>query len=141
MSQYLFRIVRAPALSALAAVCLTVSGCSSNSEDLKVCVMVTAKIPQQSIDACTRLIEHPPLFDPENGNWYPARAYHKRIAGDLEGAIADYDEAIRRAPNTPSFYRGRGEVHRMKGDEAGAAKDFAHFERLSASTTRAKQSQ
>jgi tetratricopeptide (TPR) repeat protein len=43
--------------------------------------------------------------------------------GDLDGALEDYDQALRLKPNAMT-YLGRGCLRKKKGDQAGALKDF-----------------
>ena len=52
---------------------------------------------------------------------------HRRVAGrlcDLDGAIADFNQAIRLDPNYALAYRNRGNAKRKKGDVDGAIADY-----------------
>ena len=58
-----------------------------------------------------------------------ANAYYNRgIArvdkGDLDGAIKDYNEAIRLKPDDANVYNNRGVARKAKGDLDGAIKDY-----------------
>ena len=44
--------------------------------------------------------------------------------GDKQGAIADYNEAIKRNPNDPYAYHSRGNARYELGDNQGAIDDF-----------------
>jgi tetratricopeptide (TPR) repeat protein len=55
---------------------------------------------------------------------YFKRAYVKYEGGDLGGAIADYDEAIRLNPRFAMAYNNRGNMRYKKGDVAGAVGDY-----------------
>ena len=46
--------------------------------------------------------------------------------GDLNGAIADFDQAIQLDPKDPEAYNCRGEAYRDKGDYDRAIADFDH---------------
>jgi tetratricopeptide (TPR) repeat protein len=52
------------------------------------------------------------------------RGLQKWAAGDLDGAIADYDEAIRLNPHDCDAYSNRAVVRQSRGDLAGALADY-----------------
>src|SRR5438552_2741433 len=52
------------------------------------------------------------------------RAGAKKAAGDLDGAIADYDRAIQLAPKDAAIYNNRGLAKQEKGDLDAAIVDF-----------------
>lgn len=54
----------------------------------------------------------------------------RQKVGDLEGAMADCEEAIRRAPQFGFAYAIRGHVHLRQGDRRKAIADFAEAIRL-----------
>ena len=111
--------------SRLALCCLLVpalTACFHDSGEIVLCVKRPDDV-QKAIDACTRLIDHPPLVDPDRYGWFAARANHKLLANDVDGALADVDEAIRLRPNDPQLYSIRADVHRRKGDAAAADRD------------------
>jgi len=55
----------------------------------------------------------------------------KRKAGDLDGAIADFDKAIRMIPTIWQFYSDRAVARSAKGDRDGAIADYSRVINLS----------
>jgi tetratricopeptide (TPR) repeat protein len=53
------------------------------------------------------------------------QAEERRKAGDLKGAIADYDQTINLNPKSALAYVGRGAVRYVLGDKQGANIDFS----------------
>ena len=111
-----------------------VGGCSNGNEDIRICVMYPTDV-QAAIDACTRLIDNPPLFDPTRHHWFASRGNHKLLAGDMRGTLLDFDEAIRLSPKDPQLYEIRAEAYRQKGDHKAAERDFARAQRLKRTRT------
>lgn len=62
--------------------------------------------------------------DPANARLYFERARVRRDRGDLDGARADYDAALQRAPDMAWAYYERGLLRESRGDLAGAAADL-----------------
>lgn len=52
------------------------------------------------------------------------RASERRVHGDLEGALAEYDKAVAADPQAATIYVKRGGVRRAKGDLEGALADY-----------------
>jgi tetratricopeptide (TPR) repeat protein len=68
-----------------------------------------------------RAFEHVP---DEKPHAYYARAQVRLQAGDLHGALADYDAVIERAPNFAAAYGGRAEAKRRLGMDREAIEDL-----------------
>ena len=54
----------------------------------------------------------------------------RKAQGDLEGALLDYNEAIRLKPDDANFFRNRGITRHDKGDLDGALLDYNEAIRL-----------
>jgi tetratricopeptide (TPR) repeat protein len=52
------------------------------------------------------------------------RASERRVHGDLDGALSEYDKALADDPRAATIYVKRGGVRRAKGDLEGALADF-----------------
>jgi tetratricopeptide (TPR) repeat protein len=84
----------------------------------------------RAIAGCTRI-----LNDRGESQGYRAIAYNNRgfvwhDKGDLDRAIADYNEAIRLDPKQANAYVNRGVVWREKGDLDGAIAEYNEAIRL-----------
>ncbi|MCA1818395.1 MAG: hypothetical protein LC746_18795, partial [Acidobacteria bacterium] len=55
---------------------------------------------------------------------FARRAAERRVRGDLDGALSDYDKAVAADPRSAEIYVKRGGVRRAKGDLDGALSDF-----------------
>lgn len=64
------------------------------------------------------------VVDPFTANAYSNRGLARYQKGDLEGAIADLDQAIRIRPTLAVAYLNRAAVQRANGDPAAAMKDL-----------------
>lgn len=53
-----------------------------------------------------------------------------REKGDLEGALEDYNDAIRLDPNSAATFLSRGLARKEKGDLEGALRDFDQAVRI-----------
>ena len=60
----------------------------------------------------------------QNAGTYNDRGRAKQMKGDLDGAMADYNQAIKLSPNYALAYNNRGNVRKKKGDLNGAMADF-----------------
>ena len=63
-------------------------------------------------------------LDPNNGLYYTFRANAKLASRDGEGAVLDYDQAIKSNPNDALLYVFRANAKGVIGDNKGALKDF-----------------
>jgi tetratricopeptide (TPR) repeat protein len=66
-------------------------------------------------------------------NIYENRALTLLEKSDFDGAIADFDQAIRRDPNAAESYNGRGAALRAKGEFDRAVDDFSYAIKLDGS--------
>ena len=57
-------------------------------------------------------------------------AFARETNGDLDGALADYDQAIRLNPRDASNFRIRANMRQAKGDLDGALADYNEAIRL-----------
>jgi protein O-mannosyl-transferase len=64
-------------------------------------------------------------LDPANPIACNNRGNMRRPKGDLSGARADYDEAIRLRPTYAEAYNNRGNLRQEQGDVTGALEDYA----------------
>jgi lipoprotein NlpI len=81
----------------------------------------------QQITNCTNAIQSGKYSGAEIAGVYYNRglAYH-RGRGDLDHAIADYDEAIRLNPSGAMYYNNRAIAYRAKGELDRAIADYDH---------------
>ncbi len=86
--------------------------------------------PDQSIAACTRIIQGrgETAKNSAIARRYRGLAYQRK--DDLDRAIADYSEAIRLDPKYAEAYYGRGLTYRNKGDVERAIADYNEAIRL-----------
>lgn len=75
-----------------------------------------------SIETLTRAIERNPL----DAEAFFSRGQSRALAGDLQGAIADYSRTIRLDPNNREAYVKRARCRSALGDEVAAQDDLNH---------------
>jgi len=63
-------------------------------------------------------------LDSESVTAYANRGFARYATGDSEGAIEDYEEALKRSPDLPPVLSNRGLAKTALGDLDGALKDF-----------------
>jgi tetratricopeptide (TPR) repeat protein len=71
----------------------------------------------------------------ESARDYFQRGYARQDKGDLDGALADYNEAIRLDPNDALSYNNRGVIRKDKGDLDSALADYNEAIRLDPNNT------
>jgi serine/threonine protein kinase/WD40 repeat protein len=71
-------------------------------------------------DACTRAL----ALDPGCVEAYRERAWHRRVLGQWDGALADLHAAIRLRPTGPTAYEARASLYRLLGDPARELADL-----------------
>ena len=70
------------------------------------------------------------LLNPSYANAYYNRAKARDEQGDKQGALADFNEAIRLEPNDADSYYNRGIVRNEQRDIQGAIADYNEAIRL-----------
>ena len=86
--------------------------------------------PPTDIAACSRAINSGEYRGEGLGWLYFKRGLAKSGQKDLDGAIADYTEAIRLRPNLAFAYNNRGNAKTYKGDIDGGIADYTEAIRL-----------
>lgn len=148
--------MRARHLAALAAALFLMLGQSvatAIANDMNTCLAAEGLVAEgdELIAACTRYIALAPI----NGGLlagafglaaaYDSRGHARLAKGELDEAIADFDEAIRLKPRFYLAYFNRGRARLAKGDHDGANNDFAVVRRdtefIATHLSRGKESQ
>jgi hypothetical protein len=76
-------------------ICVLSAGTPADSATLQEWSECRAAPPQLGISACTRIIEDPASNRCERAVGYADRAMNRRRIGDIDGALADANEAVR----------------------------------------------
>jgi tetratricopeptide (TPR) repeat protein len=63
--------------------------------------------------------------EPTTASAYDRRAQFRKVTGDLDGALADYNRAIELDAKDAAAYNGRGNVKKAKHDLDGALADYS----------------
>jgi tetratricopeptide (TPR) repeat protein len=71
-----------------------------------------------------------PLFAPQDATGFKNRGLDRHIKGDLDGALQDYNEAIRLKPDYALAFYDRAIARKAKGDLDGALEDYNEAVRL-----------
>jgi hypothetical protein len=79
---------------------------------------------QGRVNPRARTAPHRFWLNPKLSQAYNNRGNVKIAKGDLVGAMADYNQAIKLNPKYALAYQNRGNAKRMKGDLDGAVADF-----------------
>ena len=82
------------------------------------------------LDNCKRAIESGQLADPDVVDALMRHCWARKEKGQLEQALEDCDEAVRRDPNHAVAYNVRGSVYRKMGEYDRAIEDLDHALRL-----------
>jgi tetratricopeptide (TPR) repeat protein len=86
--------------------------------------------PDLTIIGCTAGIQSGKFTGKTLATLFFLRAYAYLQTGQLDGAIEDYNQAIRFDPNLTDVYKWRGEIYLAKGDADHAIADFTEVIRL-----------
>lgn len=73
-----------------------------------------------AIDQCTRAIDSDTLSRTDRAATYHNRGIIRRMRGELDDAMADYEASQRIEPDMPESYVSEGNLHFVKGDYAAA---------------------
>jgi tetratricopeptide (TPR) repeat protein len=117
----------ATALVAATALAAAVSPAAAQS-DGPVCIKPPT--PEVGVAACTRLIRSGRFTGHKLSVAYHNRGFFLRLMGDLDRAIADYDQAIRLHASDANYYVNRGFALNRRGDDDRALADFDRAIRL-----------
>jgi len=77
-----------------------------------------------AIAACSRAIASGTLSEATRAYAFYNRGVEYRAKGNLDGALADFNQAIRLRPDVPEYFTARGVVHEGRGDITRARADF-----------------
>ncbi|WP_375461371.1 tetratricopeptide repeat protein [uncultured Enterovirga sp.] len=83
-----------------------------------------------AIAACDRAIASERFSGIDLAKLHTNRGVERKRAGDLDGALADYTDAIRLNPTDPFAFNNRANTRRDKGDLTGAIADYAEALRV-----------
>ena len=100
------------------------------AQQLRSCEAGDGASPDDQIAGCTAVIQSGIPNDKELAALFNYRGVAHKAKGDLDHAIADYTEAIRRDPNYAPAYNSRGIAYKAKGDVDKAIADYDQAIRL-----------
>jgi tetratricopeptide (TPR) repeat protein len=103
---------------------------SAMAQQLRSCEGGDGAAPDDQIAGCTAVIRSGIPTDKELAALFNYRGVAYKAKGDLDHAIADYTEAIRRDPNYAAAYNSRGIAYKAKGDVDRAITDYDQAIRL-----------
>jgi tetratricopeptide (TPR) repeat protein len=91
--------------------------------------LLITPIPTQDITHAEQIIRNTinqaaPTEEELNAEQFCLRGYKKDEEGDIDGAITDYNQAIKLNPNFAEAYNNRGIARRNKSDIDGAITDY-----------------
>jgi tetratricopeptide (TPR) repeat protein len=105
-------------------------GPGATAQQLRSCEGGDGASPDDQIAGCTAVIRSGIPSDKELAALFNYRGVAYKAKGDLDHAIADYTEAIRRDPDYAAAYNSRGIAHKAKGDVDKAIADYDQAIRL-----------
>jgi len=71
-----------------------------------------------------------PEANVQNARTYHERGLARQKKGDLNGALIEYNQAIKLNPKNATAYKDRGNAKRKQGDLQGAKADFNQASKL-----------
>lgn len=116
----------------LGAALLLAAAAPSRADDRQVC---NATSGPAALDACDRAIASGRYAGIDLARLHTNRGVERRRAGDLDGALADYSEAIRLNPTDPFAWNNRANIRRDRGDLPGAIADLTEALRVDSGYT------
>jgi tetratricopeptide (TPR) repeat protein len=102
----------------------------ATAQQLRWCEGGDGVSPDDQIAACTAVMGSGIPNDKELAALFNYRGVAYKAKGDLDHAIADYTEAIRRDPDYAAAYNSRGIAYKAKGDVDKAIADYDQAIRL-----------
>jgi tetratricopeptide (TPR) repeat protein len=121
------RSLRAGLLLSLSLIAMPVLAAPAAADDRATCNNGSG---QEAAAACTRAIESGQFSGADLAKLHTNRGVERKRSGDLDGALADYAEAIRLNPDDPFAYNNRANTRRDKGDLDGAIADYTEALRV-----------
>jgi tetratricopeptide (TPR) repeat protein len=100
-------------------------------QQVRWCEGADGASPDQQIDSCSALIQSGTGSKRNLATWFNNRGIGYKAKGDLDHAIADYDQAIRFDPDYAPAFNSRGVAYKAKGDLDRAIADYDQVIRLS----------
>jgi lipoprotein NlpI len=98
------------------------AGGRATPRDIVACGQV--KLPDAAVEGCTKIIEDQKQKPKGRAIAYYNRGNARSAKGDHDGAIGDYDEAIKLDPKNASAFNNRGNAKNDKGESEAAIADF-----------------
>ena len=106
---------------------LTSIGQPASADDAETCHKASGAV---ALAACDRAIESHAFTGVDLAKLHTSRGVERRRAGNLDGAIADYDTAIKLNPNDQFAFNNRANLWRDKGDLDRAIADYTEALRI-----------
>jgi tetratricopeptide (TPR) repeat protein len=106
---------------ATAAALLPAFGSPAAANDFAICRDQSGDV---AIAACSRAIASGTLSQASLAYAFYNRGATYWSKGNLDGALADFNQAIRLRPDVPEYFAGRGLVHESRRDIARARADY-----------------
>jgi len=91
---------------------------------MTLCSLAACALDAGETDFATALIEHAEALGIEDPVIFGSKAWALKAAGDLLGALVEFDSAIRRFPDDPWLRNGRAEVLKAMGHFDEALKQY-----------------